>query len=68
MVERNQSTEVKSKFALLDIEKGTDIEVFEFFNEEGEKLNCINGQGDKLYFWEKNCLYTISIKELMPCS
>ena len=66
LVERNQSTEVKSKFALLDIEKGTDTEVFEFLNEEGEKLNCIHGQGDELFFWEKNYLYMISIKELMP--
>jgi hypothetical protein len=66
LVERNRSTEAKSKFALLDIEKGTDMEIFEFCNEEGEKLNCINGQGDKLYFWEKNYLYSVSVKDLMP--
>ena len=45
---REQSGKVKSRFALLDIEKRTDIEIFEFFNGEGEKLNCIHGQGDRL--------------------
>jgi hypothetical protein len=64
LVERNQTGEIKSKFALLDIgERVTEIEQFEFFNKKNKKLNCIYAQGDKLYFWGENELYKISIED-----
>jgi hypothetical protein len=66
LTERDQTGEIKSKFALLNIdEKAAEIDQFEFFNKENERLNCIYAQGDTLYFWEENKLYKISIEELL---
>lgn len=63
---RNGTREIKSKFALLNIEeKAAEIDLFEFFNKTNEKLNCICAQRDKLYFWGGNMLYKTSIEEIL---
>jgi hypothetical protein len=66
LAERNQTGEIKSNFALLNIgERAIEIEQFEFLDKKNEKLNCIYAQGDTLYFWGENKLYKISIEELL---
>ena len=66
LVENKSIGEKNQKFALLDINNNLKIiKTFEFFGKKKERLNCICGQGDKLLFFGKSKIYSISIKELL---
>ena len=54
-----------SIFTLIDIKEDiTELNIYKFFNKEGNLLKCIHGQGDSLYFFDDNLLYKVSINEL----
>jgi hypothetical protein len=64
--EKDNSFDINYKFSLLDIDQNyKEIEEFEFYNEQNEKLNCIKCQNNQLLFWQDSKLYKIDMETIV---